>query len=159
MAKSSRSGKRGATPTLDALRRSSVPAGFLDAWNRLVAGWDVPTLPRRRGRKPRVPVRDLLPALTLHVLNEAGTLSEHFSELFDAPLADSSWADRRARLPWAIHRWAGASPLSGGLAATRAPSASQSRAGRGCCAMNRSRARCISKSYECGPRISERHYD
>ncbi len=32
----------------------------------------------------------------------AGTLAEHFSELFDDSLADSSWADRRARLPWEI---------------------------------------------------------
>jgi hypothetical protein len=31
-----------------------------------------------------------------------GTLGEHFSALFDAPLADSSWADRRARLPWDV---------------------------------------------------------
>jgi hypothetical protein len=51
------------------------------------------------GRKPRVPLTDLLPALTFHVLSGADTLSEHFSQLFDAPLADSSWADRRARLP------------------------------------------------------------
>jgi hypothetical protein len=49
-----------------------------------------------------VAVTDLLPALTFHVLSGAGTLSEHFSQLFDAPLADSSWADRRARLPWDI---------------------------------------------------------
>ena len=102
MARRSRSPKRGSIPTLETLQRSKVPAGFLDAWNRLVADWDLPTLPRHRGRKPRVPVRDLLPALTFHVLNEAGTLSEHFMQLFDAPLADSSWADRRARLPWAI---------------------------------------------------------
>jgi DDE family transposase len=102
MTRHSRSRKRGTAPTLDALARSTVPAGFLDAWNRLVATWDVPTLPRRRGRKPRVPLRELLPALTFHVLNEAGTLSEHFSQLFDAPLADRSWADRRARLPWEI---------------------------------------------------------
>lgn len=32
----------------------------------------------------------------------AGTLGEHFAELFEAPLADSSLADRRARLPWEI---------------------------------------------------------
>ena len=102
MATHSRSRKREAGPTLEALKRSKVPAGFLDAWNRLVANWEVPTLPVRRGRKPRVPVRDLLPALTYHVLGGAGTLSEHFSQLFDAPLADSSWADRRARLPWQI---------------------------------------------------------
>ena len=102
MAKHSRSRKRAGGPTREALKRSKVPAGFLDAWNRLVANWEVPTLPVRRGRKPRVPVRDLLPALTYHVLGGAGTLSEHFSQLFDAPLADSSWADRRARLPWQI---------------------------------------------------------
>ena len=102
MARHSRSRKREAKPTLEALKRSPVPAGFLEAWNRLVADWDVPTLPSRRGRKPRVPLRDLLPALTYHVLSGAGTLSEHFTQLFDTPLADSSWADRRARLPWPI---------------------------------------------------------
>jgi DDE family transposase len=32
----------------------------------------------------------------------AGTLAEHFSDLFDDSLADSSWADRRARVPWEI---------------------------------------------------------
>ena len=31
-----------------------------------------------------------------------GTLGEHFEELFGEPFADSSWADRRARLPWDI---------------------------------------------------------
>ena len=97
MARHSRSRSQTAPPTRDALTRSKVPAGFLDAWNRLVAHWELPPLPRRRGRKPRVPVRDLLPALTFHVLSGAGTLSEHFSQLFDEPLADSSWADRRAR--------------------------------------------------------------
>ncbi len=59
-------------------------------------------VPRRRGRKPRVPVKDLLPALTFHVLSGAGTLSDHFSQLFNEPLANSSWADRRARLPWEV---------------------------------------------------------
>ena len=42
------------------------------------------------------------PALTFHVMQNAGTLAEHFSDLFDDSLADSSWADRRARVPWAI---------------------------------------------------------
>src|SRR5207245_14161 len=102
MASDSRPRKPRATPTRDALTRAQVPAGFLEAWNRLVANWELPALPPRRGRKPRVPLRDLLPALTFHVLSETGTLSEHFSQLFDAPLADSSWADRRARLPWEI---------------------------------------------------------
>jgi hypothetical protein len=44
----------------------------------------------------------LLPALTFHVMQGPGTLGEHFEDLFGAPLADSSWADRRARLPWEI---------------------------------------------------------
>jgi Transposase DDE domain len=61
-----------------------------------------PTVPRRRGRKPRVPVSQLLPALTFHVMQEAGTLADHLFELFRVPLADSSWSDRRQRLPWEI---------------------------------------------------------
>jgi hypothetical protein len=32
----------------------------------------------------------------------AGTLAEHAGQLFDDALVDSSWADRRARLPWEI---------------------------------------------------------
>ena len=57
---------------------------------------------RRRGRKPRVSINQLLQALTFHVTQGAGTLAEHFFELFEAPLADSSWSDRRARLPWEV---------------------------------------------------------
>jgi hypothetical protein len=49
-----------------------------------------------------VPLADLLAALTFHVMQGAGTLAEHFSDLFDDSLADSSWADRRARVPWDI---------------------------------------------------------
>lgn len=81
---------------------SEIPTGFLDAWARLVGPAGPPTLPRRRGRKPRVPLTDLLPALTFHVLSGAGTLAEHFSQLFGESLTDSSWGDRRARLPWEI---------------------------------------------------------
>jgi hypothetical protein len=77
-------------------------AGFLGAWHQMLAGGDVPSLPRRRGRKPRVPLTQVLPALTFHVMKGPGTLSEHFTELFQARLADSSLADRRARLPWTI---------------------------------------------------------
>ena len=62
----------------------------------------MPTVPRRRGRKPRVALTQLLPALIFHFMNGAGTLAQHFFQLFDAPLADSSWADRRARLPWEV---------------------------------------------------------
>jgi Transposase DDE domain len=78
------------------------PSGFLRAWEQLVGPRGIPALGRRRGRKPRVPLTRLLPALTFHVMQDAGTLSEHFSHVFDDRLADSSWADRRARLPWDI---------------------------------------------------------
>jgi hypothetical protein len=77
-------------------------AGFLAAWNQLVGSRGVPTLPRRRGRKPRVPLPHLLASLTFHAMQGAGTLGEHFSTLFDDALTDSACADRRARLPWAI---------------------------------------------------------
>ena len=63
---------------------------------------ELPALPPRRGRKPRVPLRQLLPALTFHVMHGAGTLAEHVRQLFDVPLSDSSWAARRARLPWDV---------------------------------------------------------
>lgn len=44
----------------------------------------------------------MLPTLTYHVMQDAGTLAEHLFELFRTPLADSSWSDRRLRLPWEI---------------------------------------------------------
>jgi DDE family transposase len=75
--------------------------GFLAAWDRLVGAWE-PVMPVRRGRKPRVPVSHLVPALTFHTLQGAGTLGEHSAELFADALTDSSWADRRARLPWDV---------------------------------------------------------
>lgn len=62
----------------------------------------MPQLPRRRGRKPRVALDQILQALTFHVAHGAGTLAEHFFELFQEPLADSSWSDRRRRLPWDV---------------------------------------------------------
>jgi Transposase DDE domain len=68
----------------------------------MVGARGMPAIPRRRGCKPRVPLDDLLAALTFHVMQSAGTLAEHFSDLFDDSLADSSWADRRARVPWEI---------------------------------------------------------
>ena len=67
----------------------------------MVPNW-TPQMPRRRGRKPRVPVSQLASALTFHVMQGAGTLAEHFFELFQQPLANSSWSDRRIRLPWEI---------------------------------------------------------
>jgi hypothetical protein len=81
-------------------RRS--PSGFLGAWAHLVGPRGVPTVAPRRGRKPRVPVTQLLPALTWHVMQDTGTLAEHLFQLFREPLADSSWSDRRLRLPWEI---------------------------------------------------------
>jgi hypothetical protein len=78
------------------------PSGFLRAWTQLIGRGELPWLPRRAGRKPRVALTELLPALTYHMVSGAGTLSEHFFQLFGKPLADSSWADRRARLPWEI---------------------------------------------------------
>src|SRR5436190_6252652 len=80
---------------------SEAPAGFLNAWANMVPNW-TPQLPRRRGRKPRVPLDQILQALTFHVTHGAGTLAEHFWELFEEPLTDSSWGDRRRRLPWEV---------------------------------------------------------
>lgn len=80
---------------------SEAGGGFLDAWANLVPNW-IPQLPQRRGRKPRVPLDQILQALTFHVTHGAGTLAEHFFELFQEPLANSSWSDRRIRVPWEI---------------------------------------------------------
>jgi len=76
--------------------------GFLGTWEEIVGPRGVPTVARRRGRKPRVPLTQLLPTLTWHVMQETGTLAEHLFQLFREPLADSSWSDRRLRLPWEI---------------------------------------------------------
>ena len=81
--------------------QTDAGGGFLSGWADLVPDW-LPQLPRRRGRKPRVPLDQILQALTFHVAHGAGTLAEHFLELFEQPLADSSWSDRRQRLPWEI---------------------------------------------------------
>ena len=78
------------------------PVGFLGAWERLVGARGVPRVAARRGRKPRVPLTQVLPTLTYHVMQDAGTLAEHLFQLFRTPLADSSWSDRRLRLPWEI---------------------------------------------------------
>lgn len=83
-------------------RDDDVPFGFLKAWARLLGPRGVPTLATRRGRKPRVPLTQVLPALTFHVMQDTGTLAEHLFQLFRTPLADSSWSDRRLRLPWEI---------------------------------------------------------
>jgi len=76
--------------------------GFLGAWTDVIGPRGVPEMKARRGRKPRVPLTQLLPALTWHVMQDTGTLAEHLFQLFREPLADSSWSDRRLRLPWEI---------------------------------------------------------
>ena len=78
------------------------PTGFLGAWTQMVGPHWVPPVLHRRGRKPRVSIDQLLQALTFHVMQGTGTLAEHFFELFEAPLANSSWSDRRIRLPWEV---------------------------------------------------------
>ena len=62
----------------------------------------LPALPKRRGRKPRVPLAQLFPALVFHFMNGAGTLAEHFTQLCAAPFSDSAFSERRARLPWEV---------------------------------------------------------
>ena len=74
--------------------RDPSPPGFLGAWERLVGSRGVPTLTTRRGRKPRVPLMQVLPTLTFHVMQDTGTLAAHLFQLFRLPLADSSWSDR-----------------------------------------------------------------
>ncbi len=81
---------------------SQAPTGFLGAWAQLIGPRGVPLIARRRGRRPRVPLTQLLPALTFHVMQDTGTLAAHLFQLFRTPLADSSWSDRRQRLPWEI---------------------------------------------------------
>lgn len=80
----------------------AAPAGFLAAWARLVGAAEVPVVPRRRGRRPRVPLTALLATLTFHVMQDVGTLAAHLEALFGTALSDGAWADRRARLPWAV---------------------------------------------------------
>jgi hypothetical protein len=94
--------KRAARPRQSVTTSASeASGGFLNAWADLVPEW-IPTLPRRRGRKPRVPLDRILQALTFHVAEGAGTLAEHFWELFQEPLSNSAWGDRRRRLPWEV---------------------------------------------------------
>lgn len=77
-------------------------SGFLAAWNQLLAAVLLPCVPKRRGRKPRVALASVLAALVFHVMNATGTLSEHFSMLFEDALNNSACSDRRARLPWQV---------------------------------------------------------
>ena len=92
---SDRAAASAANPTRDT-------SGFLAAWEQLLANIRLPCVPRRRGRKPRVPLAHVLPALVFHVMHQVGTLSQHFALLFEDALNDSACSDRRARLPWQI---------------------------------------------------------
>jgi hypothetical protein len=76
--------------------------GFLAAFNELLGGWSIPAMGRRRGRRPRVPLKPLLTALVFHVMQRTGTLGEHFALLFADSLCDSACSDRRQRLPWQV---------------------------------------------------------
>ncbi len=78
-----------------------APVGFAAAFWQCFDGVQ-PSLPKRRGRRPRVPLAQVLPALVFHAMNAAGTLAEHFAQLFDDTLAESSLSERRTRLPWEV---------------------------------------------------------
>jgi hypothetical protein len=75
--------------------------GFLAAF-RECFGAVLPALPKRRGRRPRVPLARVLPALVFHFMSSAGTLAGPFAQLFEDSLADSSLSERRTRLPWEV---------------------------------------------------------
>ncbi len=62
----------------------------------------LPVLARRRGRKPRVGLPNVLAALVFHAMNATGTLGQHFAMLFEDALNESACSDRRARLPWTV---------------------------------------------------------
>src|SRR5437867_8584644 len=76
--------------------------GFLAAFDALLGQPWRPVVPKRRGRKPRVALHNVLAALIFHCMNAAGSLGEHFAMLFDDALNDSSCSDRRTRLPWEV---------------------------------------------------------
>jgi hypothetical protein len=78
-----------------------APAGFQAAFWACFGAVRL-ALPKRRGRRPRVPLAQVLPGLVCHFMNAAGTFAEHFAQLFDDSLADSSLSERRTRLPWEV---------------------------------------------------------
>ena len=85
-----------------ARQRQPEDFGFRSAFTELLGPQWMPSIPKRRGRRPRVPLAALLTAVVFHFMNGAGTLAEHFAALFDDALADSSCSDRRTRLPWQV---------------------------------------------------------
>jgi hypothetical protein len=83
------------------VRPTETATGFAAAF-RECFGPVLPALPKRRGCPPRVPLAQVLPALVFHFMNAAGTLAEHFAQLFEDALTDSSLSERRTRLPWGV---------------------------------------------------------
>jgi plasmid stabilization system protein ParE len=54
----------------------------------------------KRGRKPTLPLAQLLQGLLFHFLFSAGTLAEHLRQLTGEQMAESTLAQRRAALGW-----------------------------------------------------------
>lgn len=85
-----------------------MPAGhgIAGAWRELVDPARLRALCRRHGRR-RSPASALavprfVRALDHHFLNVPGPLAEHLGQLLGVPRADSTLAERRAALPWAL---------------------------------------------------------
>jgi hypothetical protein len=81
---------------------SVLRIGILHTWQQVLGTARVSEMPRRRGRRARVPLADVLAALTYNVVQGTGTLAQHFNQMCGTRWADSSWSDRRQRLPWDI---------------------------------------------------------
>lgn len=94
------SGRKCGYRTISGAACSDSSCGFLAAWQQLLGPVFELNLPRRRGRKPRVALTQVIAALIFHLMNGSGTLAQHFWELFNEPYAESSISDRRSRLPW-----------------------------------------------------------
>lgn len=80
-------------------------AGFHEAF-----GSSLPALPKRRGRRSRVPLAHRLPMLVFHVMNAAGSLPQHGRRLFDDALTDNARSGRTRppiRVPVVRQRRAG----------------------------------------------------
>lgn len=56
----------------------------------------------RRGRPPKVSVKDLVIALVFHVMSGPGKLGGHLSMLTGKRLSEGTLSDRRGSLPWQV---------------------------------------------------------
>lgn len=95
-------GARKAGTGQQAKSADTAVVGFEAAVAEMVGeeGW--PELGPRRGPAPRLPLRVLLLGLIYHALQRVGTVGEHLAMLTSDPLSESSCAERRQRLPWAV---------------------------------------------------------